>query len=72
MREQRNARLRLKALLLRNGVVYAGRTAWTAAHQRWLATLTLPHPVQQIAFQEYLHAVADATARAARPRAEPA
>ncbi len=57
VREQRNARHRLKALLLRNGVVYAGRTAWTAAHQRWLATLTLPHPTQQIAFQEYLHAV---------------
>jgi transposase len=66
VREQRNARHRLKALLLRNGVVYAGRTAWTAAHQRWLATLTLPHPAQQIAFQEYMHAVADATARAAR------
>jgi transposase len=66
VREQRNARHRLKALLLRNGVVYAGRTAWTAAHQRWLATLRLPHPAQQIAFQEYLHAVAEATARAAR------
>lgn len=66
VREQRNARHRLKALLLRNGVLYAGRTAWTAAHQRWLATLKLPHPAQQIAFQEYLHAVADAAARVAR------
>lgn len=66
VREQRNARHRLKALLLRNGVLYAGRTAWTAAHQRWLATLKLPHPAQQIALQEYLHAVADATARTAR------
>jgi transposase len=66
IREQRNARHRLKALLLRNGIVYAGHTAWTAAHLRWLATLTLPHPTQQIAFQEYLHATSDATARAAR------
>lgn len=49
VREQRNARHRLKALLLRNGVLYAGRTAWTAAHQRWLATLKLPHAAQQIA-----------------------
>ena len=39
MREQRNARYRLKALLLRNGVPYAGRSAWTGAHLRWLATL---------------------------------
>jgi transposase len=29
VREQRNARHRLKALLLRNGVRYAGKTAWT-------------------------------------------
>jgi transposase len=66
IREQRNARHRLKALLLRNGILYTGRTAWTAAHLRRLATLALPHPTQQIAFQEYLHALSDATARAAR------
>lgn len=32
VREQRNARHRLKALLLRNGITYAGKSAWTAAH----------------------------------------
>ena len=37
VRECRNARHRLKALLLRNGIGYAGKTAWTAAHLRWLA-----------------------------------
>ena len=41
VREQRNARHRLKALLLRNGIAYAGKAAWTAAHLRWLATLKL-------------------------------
>ena len=66
VREQRNARHRLKALLLRNGVAYAGRTAWTAAHLRWLASLALPHEAQQIAFQEYLHAVSESGARIAR------
>ena len=66
VREQRNARHRLKALLLRNGVMYAGRTAWTAAHLRWLASLALPHAAQQIAFQEYLHAVSESGARIAR------
>jgi transposase len=66
VRECRNARHRLKALLLRNGITYAGKTAWTAAHRRWLATLKLEHPAQQIGFQEYLHSVTEATARIAR------
>lgn len=66
VREQRNARHRLKALLLRNGIAYSGRSCWTAAHLRWLATLALPHPAQQIVFQEYLHAVSDAGARITR------
>jgi transposase len=66
VREQRDARHRLKALLLRNGVLYAGKGAWTAGHLRWLATLKLPHSTQQIAFQEYLHAVSESGARIAR------
>ncbi|MBE0546948.1 MAG: transposase [Rubrivivax sp.] len=39
VRECRNARHRLKALLLRNGIAYAGKSAWTAAHLRLLATM---------------------------------
>ena len=66
VREQRNARHRLKALLLRNGVIYAGKSAWTGAHLRWLATLKLPQPAQQIAFQEYLHAISESQARIGR------
>jgi transposase len=66
VREARNGRHRLKALLLRNGISYAGRAAWTAAHLRWLADLKLPHAAQQIAFQEYLHMITEATARIAR------
>lgn len=66
VRECRNARHRLKALLLRNGLSYAGRTAWTAAHLRWLSTLKLAHAAQQIGFQEYLHSITEATARIAR------
>ena len=52
VRECRNARHRLKALLLRNGITYAGKSAWTAAHLRWLASLKMNHPTQQIGFQE--------------------
>ena len=66
VREQRNARHRLKALLLRNGIPYAGKSSWSAAHLRWLATLKMAHAAQQIGFQEYLHAITDATARIAR------
>jgi transposase len=66
VREQRNGRHRLKALLLRNGTPYSGKSSWTAAHLRWLSGIKLPHSAQQIAFQEYLHMITDATARIAR------
>lgn len=66
VREQRNARHRLKALLLRNGIAYAGKAAWTPAHLRWLSSLTLPLAAQQIAFQEYLHGITESGARIAR------
>jgi len=55
---QHQARQRLQALLLRNDVRYAGKTAWTAAHRRWIASLKLPDPAQQIAFEEYVQSVA--------------
>ncbi|TDP74508.1 transposase [Roseateles toxinivorans] len=66
VREQRNGRHRLKALLLRNGIPYAGKTSWTAAHLRWLATVKLEYSAQQIAFQEYLHAITESGARIER------
>ena len=66
VREQRNARHRLKALLLRNGIAYSGKTAWTAAHLRWLATLKMEHAAQQVGFQEYLHAITESAARIVR------
>ncbi len=66
VRECRNARHRLKALLLRNAKPYAGKRSWTAAHLRWLATIKLEHSARQIGFQEYLHAITQATARIAR------
>ena len=66
VRECRNARHRLKAMLLRNGITYAGKSAWTAAHLRWLATMKMEHAAQQIGFQEYLHSITEATTRIAR------
>lgn len=66
VREQRNARHRLKALLLRNGITYTGKASWTPAHLRWLSDLKMHSPVQQIAFQEYLHAITESTQRIGR------
>ena len=66
VREQRNGRHRLKALLLRNGVRYVGKTSWTQAHLHWLAKVRLAHAAQQIAFQEYLHAITSSSERIAR------
>jgi transposase len=63
---QTRARHQLKAFLLRNGIAYAGKTAWTPGHVRWLASVKLPEPVQQIVFQEYVAAVTAAGERLAR------
>lgn len=53
VREQRNGRPWLKALLLRNGVRYNGLSSWTDAHLHRLSSLKLPLLAHQIAFQEY-------------------
>ena len=66
MSDQRQARNRLKGFLLRLGFRYTGKSSWTEAHQRYLAGLVMPRAAQQIAFQEYIHAINDATGRLAR------
>lgn len=63
---QRSARQRLGAMLLRLGYRYSKKTAWTPAHFRWFSALKMPHPAQQIAFQEYIHAVKESTERVHR------
>ena len=63
---QRKARQQLKALLLRNGIRYEGKSSWIPAHLRWLSEVSLPLPAQQIAFQEYLDAVSSASDRVMR------
>ena len=63
---QRRARQQLKTLLLRNDIRYVGKTSWTGAHRHWLSELKLPEPAQQIAFEEYIDAIAVATGRIER------
>jgi transposase len=66
VRARLKARQQLKALLLRHGRRYTGKTSWTAAHERYLATLSFSHHAQDIAFVEYRQAVSEAQARAER------
>jgi transposase len=66
MTDQRQARNRLKGFLLRLGFRYSGRSSWNDAHQRYLSGLVMPQAPQQIAFQEYIHAINDATQRLTR------
>ena len=49
-RAETRARQQLLALLLRPGLKYSGKTAWSQPHLRWLASIKLPQPAQQIAF----------------------
>jgi transposase len=66
VRNQRDARHRLKALLLRHEIRYPGKASWTLAHERWLANVKLPHAAQQIVFQEYVDSVRESTLRIVR------
>jgi len=66
MRARLKARQQLNALLLRHGRRYSGKTAWTAAHERYLADVSFAHQAQDIAFAEYRLAVGDGEARVRR------
>jgi transposase len=66
VRARLKARQQLKAMLLRHGQRYTGKTSWTAAHERTLATISFAHPAQDIAFAEYRQAVGEGEARVQR------
>jgi len=62
----RTARQRLGAMLLRLGYRYNRKTMWNATHFNWLSTIKMSHPAQQIAFQEYIHAIMECGERVNR------
>jgi transposase len=66
VRARLKARQQLKAMLLRHGRRYTGKTSWSAAHERYLATIGFEHAAQDIAFAEYRQAVSAADARVQR------
>ncbi|MGD9599478.1 MAG: hypothetical protein AB7G76_16165 [Steroidobacteraceae bacterium] len=66
VRARLKARQQLKALLLRHGHRYTGKTSWNAAHERYLGEVSFAHAAQNIAYAEYRAAVRDAHDRVAR------
>ncbi|MGZ9898340.1 IS110 family RNA-guided transposase [Shewanella gaetbuli] len=66
MKDLKDAKYQLKALLLRNNINYHGNANWSLQHLRWLTELILPHPSQQIVLQEYLQTINERMARLKR------
>ena len=65
-RALRTAKQQLGGFLLRHDTVYSGKSKWTKAHFNWLSTIAMPHPAQQIVFQEYIDTVVDCSNRVQR------
>jgi transposase len=64
--DEKKAKQRLLAFLLRSGHRYSGRASWSQAHRRWLADLKMPHRCQQIVLQEYIEALSHCSQRLQR------
>jgi len=60
------ARHRTSKLLLRQGILWSGGTAWTGAHEQWLAQQRFELPGLQAAYDTTLETVLLATSRRAR------
>jgi transposase len=63
MNDLRRTRQQLKALLLRLGYKYSGKTSWNPAHERYLREIVLPHPAHKVALEDYIAAIALAKER---------
>ncbi len=66
MQMRLKARQHLKAFLLRQGRIYAGKSSWNKTHARWLADQAFEHAGDQLAFTEYVLATQGADERLAR------
>src|SRR6266478_3288020 len=63
------SRHRLKGFLLRHGYHYQGKSSWSAAHERYLRELVLPHPAMKVILEEYLQGIGAAAERIERCKA---
>lgn len=62
----KKAKQRLNSFLLRNNRTYTGKSRWTKTHLAWLSELSMPHPAQQIALQEYIDTLRESLQRIER------
>jgi transposase len=60
------AKQRLLAFLLRHGHRFTGRSNWSNAHFRWMSNLAMPHPAQQIVYQELIDTLSECNQRVER------
>jgi len=66
MKDLKDAKYQLKALLLRNNINYKGTANWSQKHLRWLTELVLPHPAQHTFLQEFLQTITERISRLER------
>ena len=61
--DRRRSRHRLKGFLLRHGYRYQGKSSWSAAHERYLRELVLPHPAMKVILEFCIAAAGERIAR---------
>jgi transposase len=66
MKDLKDAKYQLKAMLLRNNINCKTKDNWSLAHIRWLTELVLPHPAQQIVLQECIQTITERIGRLER------
>jgi transposase len=66
MKDLKDAKYQLKAMLLRNDINCKIKDNWSASYLRWLTELILPHPAQQIVLQECIQTITERIQRLAR------
>lgn len=66
MKDLKDAKYQLKAMLLRNNIRCEVQDNWSAKHLRWLTELILPHPSQQIVLQEAIQTITERIRRLER------
>jgi len=63
MKNLKDAKYQLKAVLLCNNISCKTKDNWSAAHLRWLTELVLPRPTHQIVLTEAVHTIIERTRR---------
>lgn len=63
VRDLTRQRQRVQSFLLRQRLIYPGKSSWTRAHLQWLARQRFDHPAQMLVLQEGLEVIRQAVQR---------